>query len=58
MKVHSVQTIAAAALIGTIVAACGPSMVDHANPVAPPTGLAISLKTDDVIARDQGRLLP
>jgi len=56
MKAHSVHAIAAAALIGTIVAACGPSTVDQANPVAPPTGLAISLKTDDVIARDQARL--
>jgi tetratricopeptide (TPR) repeat protein len=56
MKVHGVQTIAAAALIGTVVAACGPSTADQANPVAPPTGVAISLKTDDVIARDQTRL--
>jgi tetratricopeptide (TPR) repeat protein len=56
MKVHSLKTIAAAALVGTIVAACGPSAADLANPVAPHTGLAISLKTDDVIARDQARL--
>jgi len=56
MKLHSVKTIAAAALIGTIVAACGPSAADLANPVAPHTGLAISLRTDDVIARDQARL--
>ena len=56
MKVHSPKTIAAAALIGAIAAACGPSAADLANPVAPHTGLAISLRTDDVIARDQGRL--
>ena len=56
MKVHSVQTVAAAAVMGTIVAACGPSAADQANPVASHTGLAISLKTDDVIARDQARI--
>ena len=56
MKVHSLKTIAAAAFVGTIVAACEPSAADLANPVAPHTGLAISLKTDDVIARDQARL--
>src|SRR5438105_6637429 len=56
MNGHSVTTIAAAALIGTIVAACGPSASGLANPVAPHTGLAVSLKTDDVVARNQARI--
>src|SRR2546428_12919147 len=59
MKVHRLHSIAiaAAAVVSTLVAACGPPTAETmANPAAPPVGVALSCQTDAVIARTQARL--
>ena len=59
MKVHRLQTIAiaAAAVVSTLLAACGPSTAEStAIPAAPHAGVALSFQTDALIARGQARL--
>ena len=58
MKVHRMRAIAAAAVVGALFAACGPSSAQQlAGPVTPHTGAAaLRFQTDAVIARDQSRL--
>src|SRR2546422_3031492 len=59
MKVHRLHSIAiaAAAVVSTLLAACGPPMAETmANPAAPHAGVALSFQTDAVIARTQARL--
>src|SRR2546425_1265625 len=59
MRVHRLHSIAiaAAAVVSTLLAACGPPMAETmANPAAPHAGVALSFQTDAVIARAQARL--
>ena len=59
MKVHRLHSIAiaAAAVVSTLLAACGPPTAETmANPAAPHAGVALSFQTDAVIARAQTRL--